>query len=54
MRNMKTYQPIAESELIERVVNGDVALFEVLIRRYNPEQTPKQELFQNLAGANNA
>lgn len=33
---MKTYQPIAESELIERVINGDVAVFEVLIRRYNP------------------
>ena len=33
---MITYQPPTEAELIDRVVNGDAALFEVLIRRYNP------------------
>ena len=33
---MITYQPLSETELIDRVVNGDAAVFEVLIRRYNP------------------
>ena len=33
---MEIYQPIAEGDLIERVLNGDIAVFEVLIRRYNP------------------
>jgi RNA polymerase sigma-70 factor (ECF subfamily) len=33
---MITYQPPTEAELIDRVVNGDTAVFEVLIRRYNP------------------
>src|SRR3954462_15278157 len=29
-------QQLPETQLIERVVAGDIALFEVLIRRYNP------------------
>ncbi|MCW3107350.1 MAG: hypothetical protein JWQ09_1856 [Segetibacter sp.] len=32
---MTTYQQLPEIELIERVINGDLAVFEVLIRRYN-------------------
>ena len=33
---MIAYQQLSEVELIERIIEGDVALFEVLIRRYNP------------------
>jgi RNA polymerase sigma-70 factor (ECF subfamily) len=33
---MTTYQPLSEPELIDRIIHGDVAVFEVLIRRYNP------------------
>jgi len=32
---MTTYQQLSENEVINRVINGDVAVFEVLIRRYN-------------------
>lgn len=34
--NMATYNQLSEVEIIDRINNGDVALFEVLIRRYNP------------------
>jgi len=33
---MTTYQQLSEIEVIDRVTDGDIALFEVLIRRYNP------------------
>ena len=33
---MIAYQQLSEVELIERIIEGDIALFEVLIRRYNP------------------
>ncbi len=33
---MTTYQQLSEQELINRVINGNIAVFEVLIRRYNP------------------
>ncbi|HKG67758.1 MAG TPA: sigma-70 family RNA polymerase sigma factor [Segetibacter sp.] len=33
---MVSYRLLGETEIIDRVVNGDVAVFEVLIRRYNP------------------
>ncbi len=33
---MTKYQQLSEIELIDRVIDGDIALFEVLIRRYNP------------------
>jgi len=33
---MTTYQQLSEIEIIDRVISGDIALFEVLIRRYNP------------------
>ncbi len=33
---MTIYQQLSEVELIDRVINGDIALFEVLIRKYNP------------------
>jgi RNA polymerase sigma factor (sigma-70 family) len=33
---MTTYQQLSEVELIDRIIDGDIALFEVLIRRYNP------------------
>ncbi|MEJ7827449.1 MAG: sigma-70 family RNA polymerase sigma factor [Segetibacter sp.] len=33
---MTTYQQLSEQELINRVINADIAVFEVLIRRYNP------------------
>jgi len=33
---MTTYQQLSEIEVIDRVTVGDIALFEVLIRRYNP------------------
>jgi RNA polymerase sigma-70 factor (ECF subfamily) len=33
---MITCEPVSESVIIERIVNGDVAAFEILIRRYNP------------------
>lgn len=33
---MKTLQQLSEPDLIARIINGDLALFEVLIRRYNP------------------
>lgn len=31
-----TFSQLSEAELIDRVKNGDLAVFEVLIRRYNP------------------
>jgi RNA polymerase sigma factor (sigma-70 family) len=31
-----TNQQLSEIELIDRIIDGDIALFEVLIRRYNP------------------
>ena len=33
---MTTYNQLSEVEVIKRINDGDVALFEVLIRRYNP------------------
>jgi len=33
---MTISQQLSEAELIERITSGDIALFEVLIRRYNP------------------
>ena len=33
---MIAYQQLSEVEIIESIINGDIALFEVLIRRYNP------------------
>ena len=33
---MTAYQHLSEVELIDRIIEGDLALFEVLIRRYNP------------------
>ena len=33
---MTTYQQLSEVELIERVVSGDIAVYEVLMRKYNP------------------
>lgn len=33
---MTAYQQLSEVELIDRIIEGDLALFEVLIRRYNP------------------
>lgn len=33
---MTTYQQLSEIEVIDRITDGDIALFEVLIRRYNP------------------
>lgn len=33
---MTTYRQLPEVELIHRVISGDIALFEVLIRKYNP------------------
>ena len=33
---MTTYQQLSEVDVIDRVIGGDIALFEVLIRRYNP------------------
>jgi RNA polymerase sigma-70 factor (ECF subfamily) len=33
---MTTYSQLSEVEVIDKIINGDVALFEVLIRRYNP------------------
>lgn len=33
---MTAYQQLSEVELIDRIIGGDLALFEVLIRRYNP------------------
>jgi RNA polymerase sigma-70 factor (ECF subfamily) len=33
---MTAYQKLSEVELIDRIIDGDLALFEVLIRRYNP------------------
>lgn len=36
MQNTQLTQKISDAEAIERVINGDVALFELLIRRYNP------------------
>lgn len=36
MQNTQLTQQISDAEAIERVLNGDVALFELLIRRYNP------------------
>ncbi len=33
---MTPFKKLAEVELIDRVIGGDLALFEVLIRRYNP------------------
>jgi len=35
-QNIKAYQQLTEVELIDRIIEGDLALFEVLIRRYNP------------------
>ncbi|MBA4141218.1 MAG: sigma-70 family RNA polymerase sigma factor [Segetibacter sp.] len=32
---MTTYPQLSEQELINRIINGDIAVFEVLIRRYN-------------------
>src|SRR5687767_2346925 len=29
-------QVASDSEVIEKILNGDIALFEILIRRYNP------------------
>jgi DNA-directed RNA polymerase specialized sigma24 family protein len=31
-----TFAQLSEAELIDRIKNGDLAVFEVLIRRYNP------------------
>lgn len=33
---MTGYQQLSEVEVIDRIIEGDLALFEVLIRRYNP------------------
>src|SRR5690349_16539101 len=33
---MTAYQQLSEIDTIDRVIGGDIALFEVLIRRYNP------------------
>src|SRR3954471_6018688 len=33
---MTTYQQLTETEAIQRIIDGDVPVFEVLIRRYNP------------------
>jgi RNA polymerase sigma factor (sigma-70 family) len=33
---MITFQQLSENELINKITSGDVALFEVLIRRHNP------------------
>lgn len=33
---MNTFQQLSEVEIIDRILAGDLALFEVLIRRYNP------------------
>jgi RNA polymerase sigma factor (sigma-70 family) len=33
---MTTYSKLSEVEVIDKIINGDVALFEILIRRYNP------------------
>jgi RNA polymerase sigma-70 factor (ECF subfamily) len=33
---MTAYQQLSEIDIIDRVIGGDIALFEVLIRRYNP------------------
>ncbi|TKK70997.1 sigma-70 family RNA polymerase sigma factor [Ilyomonas limi] len=33
---MIVYQQLSEIEIIDNVIGGDIALFEVLIRRYNP------------------
>ena len=33
---MIAYQQLSEVEIIESIINGDIPLFEVLIRRYNP------------------
>lgn len=33
---MTAYQQLSELELIDRVIGGDIAVYEVLMRRYNP------------------
>jgi RNA polymerase sigma factor (sigma-70 family) len=33
--NIKTTTPYSDFEILERILNGDIALFEMLIRRYN-------------------
>ncbi len=32
---MTAYQQLSENEIIDRIINGDIPVFEVLIRRYN-------------------
>jgi RNA polymerase sigma-70 factor (ECF subfamily) len=36
METLKTFSQLSEVDLIGKIVSGEVALFEILIRRYNP------------------
>src|SRR3954452_13689082 len=36
MTTITTFQQLTDVDVIERVLNGEISLYEVLIRRYNP------------------
>jgi len=36
MKKVKVFEQYSDIEIIQKILNGEVALFEILIRRYNP------------------